>query len=631
MTRFARTLAAALCAGSSALAAACAGPGTAAGAAAGAPAGSGAELARAGGERDGEARSERSADLGPVPASLAQSLAEARATRRADDFALLDAEGLFFRLHEQDLARAVVLVSFALGCDESLRAAGAAGELARRFGERGARVFLLDAQPGDDRARVLEAMETYGIATPVLQDETQLAALGLGLERAGEALVIDPRDWGIVWRGRAATDGGESGLEGALAELLAGRRPAADGAPARGVPIQWRAALAQAPDFARVQPILVQRCVPCHSQGGIAPWAMSSFERVRGWAPMIRETVRTRRMPPWHADPHVGTFANDRSLSLDETDLLVRWIDGGTPRGEGRDELPERSTAPRPEWHLGEPDLVVRAPAQELPAAGVIPYRYAYVEVELERDVWVAAAQVKPSNPRVLHHSLIFLEYPDELAEEQPVFDTGSAFAFFVPGTDPEPFPPDSGKLLPKGSTVVFQLHYTTTGKPETDSPELGLYFLDEPPRFELESTSAIQWNLRIPPGAPAHEVWAYHVFDEDVLLWSMSPHMHYRGTAMTYGAVFPDESKRVLLSIPRYDFNWQGTYRLKEPLLLPRGTTVLCRAIYDNSAHNPANPDPTREVTWGIQSYDEMLIGNMDVHPAPAEHGERGERAGRR
>jgi hypothetical protein len=325
-------------------------------------------------------------------------------------------------------------------------------------------------------------------------------------------------------------------------------------------------------------------------------------------------------MPPWHADPHIGAFGNSRGLTPEEADTLVRWIEGGAQRGTGPDPLPEASVRSTVEWRLGPPDLIVEAPEQEIPATGIVPYRYALGHLDVSKDVWVRGVEIQPSNHQVLHHSVILVKYPTELKNEEPEYiqGVGSYFALYIPGMEPRLFPEGTGKRIPAGSRVIFQFHYTTTGKPEIDRPRLALYLHDEPPPVVFESTSAIKWDFKIPPHEPRYEAVARKTFEHDVLLYDLIPHMHYRGRTMRFDAHLPDGTVETLLSIPSYDFNWQTAYELAEPRRLPAGTEVVCHALYDNSERNPFNPDPTAEVTWGPQSTDEMLIGYMNFHLAP-------------
>ncbi len=556
------------------------------------------------------ARSDRTAGEHTSPGALARET--------LDDFALLDESGRFHALYEQADARAVVLVSFAVGSPVVARHAAHVEELARAHGERGVRFFYVDVLPRDGRLQIERAARELGTTIPVLCDPAQWTQHTLRFERVAEALVVETGDWSVAYRGRIR-DGEHAYLDLALAAVLADRPVANARTPGEEDAEPIAAEELPPPAFAAdVVPILERRCLECHSDGGIAPWAMSSWERVRGWSPMMREAILTRRMPPWHADPHFGTFENDRSLTALEGRTLLAWIEAGSPRGDGADELPALASRPHPEWPLGEPDIVVETKRVDIPAAGLVPYLYDTVKLDIAEDVWVRATDVRPTNRSILHHAQIFIRYPDELKDEQEPFNGTNVFSWFVPGVAPHVYPEGTGKRIPAGSKIAFQLHYTTTGKVESDSVKLALYLFDSPPPLEFELKNAVGWTLRIPPLDPHHVEVARHRFERDVLLHDLNPHMHYRGRAFDYRANYPDGTHEILLSVPRYDFNWQTTYRLAQPKLLPAGTSIVCEAVYDNSARNPFNPDPTREVVWGQLTTDEMFIGNMEVHAVP-------------
>ncbi|MEJ2131410.1 MAG: hypothetical protein P8Y95_07275, partial [Gammaproteobacteria bacterium] len=358
-----------------------------------------------------------------------------------------------------------------------------------------------------------------------------------------------------------------------------------------------------------VAPMLVANCMPCHRNGGIAPWAMTSHAMVRGFAPMIREVVRTKRMPPWHADPHIGAFKDARVLTLEQTRNLVHWIEAGAQRGEGPDPLEEAAKREWLDWPMGEPDLIVDIPAFQLPATGVIDYQYPIVPSGLEEGVWVRAAQVLPGDRSVVHHVIAGFGTGERISGAA-VFR--NHLATYAPGVEPERYPEDSGIYVPGGAHFVFQMHYTTSGRATTDASRLGLYFADEAPRYYLRHRAMIDPTIRIPPHVKRHSDSVYYLFDRDVVLYGLFPHAHYRGRASGFKAIYPDGREEDLLSVPRYDFNWQRFYDFERPKALPAGTRLVHTTTWDNSAQNPANPDPEREVPWGLQSWDEMLYGGF-------------------
>jgi peroxiredoxin len=573
----------------------------------------------------------------PIAAALAIGLVRAPAAGgaaaaqeagpRVDDFALLDHAGRFHRLRDYADARAIVVFVQGNGCPIARGAVPVLNSLRAELEPKGVAFLALNASPQDDRGAVAAEVAAYALELPVLLDETQLVAESLGVERTAETFVIEPDGWTVVYRGPvddrfdydAQKPARHAWLRDVLHARLVGEAVAYQRRDSPGCLIWLPHArrpgsrAPPVPDYARdVAPILERRCLACHHDAGVGPWSMKGFESVRGWAPMMREVIRTRRMPPWHADPHVGRFANDISLAPDDARTLVHWIEAGAPRGDGPDPLATRAPPDAGAWALGPPDVVVEAPAQSIPASGVVDYRYETVSLPLDRDAWIRGAEIRPTNVRVTHHATAYIVRPDGAAPleiEGPGFAEG-LFAGYVPGREPERFPDDAGFFLPRGARIRFQLHYSTTGKPETDVPRLGLYLGESAPRHELKIGAAVNTRFEIPAGARDHEDRAVRTLTRDILLYRLSPHMHYRGRRMRIDAEHPDGRRETLLNVPDYRFNWQRQYVLAEPKPLAAGTRIVATAGFDNSARNPANPDPTQPVRWGEQSFEEMLIG---------------------
>lgn len=513
------------------------------------------------------------------------------------------------------------------GCPISRNALPALRDLRRRYAERGVAFLMINANPQDERAAIAAEAESFDIDFPILVDETQLVAESLEVDRTAEVLILDPARGRVVFRGplddrlgyeTQKPSASRHYAREALEALLAGDEPELTAIDSPGcivaLPSHLRSAQS-AISYARdVVPILARRCLDCHRTGGIAPFSMSDFQTVRGWAPMMREAIRTKRMPPGQIDAHVGDWLDDRSLTPEEARLLVHWIEAGAPASSEPDPLPELASAPIPDWPLGEPDVVIELPRQQIPATGAIDYRYVTVPTDLDEDVWVRAVDVQPSNYQVLHHVLTWVIDPDGRRSGGSGSErwVETIFAGYAPGREAESFPEDTGRLLPRGARLRFQLHYTTSGREEVDAPRLGLYLAEKPPRHVLRLAAAINWRFEIPPHAANHEVTARHTFDRDVLLYRLTPHMHYRGRSMRFDAVYPDGARETLLSVPNYQFNWQRAYVLAKPRLLPAGTAIECHGAFDNSDGNPFNPDPTIYVDWGEQTTDEMFIGYL-------------------
>jgi len=552
---------------------------------------------------------------------------------KVDDFYLLDHQGRAQELHRQSGSKAVVLISTANGCSTMKEAAPKIKALRDKFGNQGVTFWLIDSNPQDDRTSITKEVGELGLDLPVLQDRAQLVAAALGLGQTCEAICINPTNWMTFYHGAIDKDLADAKsksagayLENALAKFVGGKSVSPNRTFAKGTPIQ----LALATDSAAktisyssdVAPLLQKSCVPCHSPGNIGPFAMSSYEKIKSRADTIREVLLSQRMPPWHADPHFGTFVNERGLSPEQAQTLERWIEQGAPRGDGSDPLAANPPPPAEDWPMGKPDFIVKwAKPQEVSASGIFDYRYITVRSPIPTNAWLRAVMVKPGNRKVVHHILVLVATPQELASgklRQGGGGLNGYFAAYVPGYDAVPFPAGSGKLLPAGSSIIFQVHYTADGKPETDMSEMGLYLSKEKPATELHTRAAFNVRFEIPPGAPETETEAEYRFTKDALLYDMSPHMHLRGSRFSFEAVYPNGKKEMLLSVPHYDFKWQHLYRLAQPKRLPAGTRLVCRGAHDNSTLNLDNPDATKSVRFGDQTFNEMFIGYFNYTDAP-------------
>ncbi len=371
-----------------------------------------------------------------------------------------------------------------------------------------------------------------------------------------------------------------------------------------------------------IAPILYQRCAECHRAGQIAPMSLLTYNEARPWARSMREKVLERTMPPWLADPKHGIFENDRRLSQPEIDAIVAWADGGAPQGDAKDlpAMPKFAAG----WTLGQPDLIVKLQEEvEVAADGVIPYKYYTVPSGFTEDKWIQAAEIHPGNRAVVHHVIVSVAEPGApSAAEPPAGDAagegrgrrgGIKLAGFAPGEQPKLWPKGTAKLVKAGSNFIFQVHYTPNGKAAKDRSYVGLYFAKDPVERKVLTATAMNARFVIPAGDGNHEVRSSWTAPEDVRIVDLMPHMHLRGKDFVYTAVYPDGRSEVILNVPKYDFNWQMLYRFKEPLLLPKGSRLDCVAHFDNSPNNKWNPDASKEVRWGPQTWEEMMIGWFD------------------
>jgi hypothetical protein len=527
-----------------------------------------------------------------------------------ENFRLNDQKGQSHELYYLSDMKAVVLVAQGNGCAASRTAEKSVSALRAKYQSQGVEILAIDSNLKDTRESIAQEAQADGVEMPILNDELQLIGESLGFTHNGEVLVVNPQGWKVVYRG-AVNKGSNNYLADALDATLAGTPVQVTQSDASGCNLvlpehERNGAHAQISYEKTIAPMLVQHCVACHREGGIAPWQMSSYDMVRGFSPMIREVVRTKRMPPWHADPHYGVFSNDRSLTAEQTKLLVHWIEAGSPRGAGSDPLTQVKKD-WPVWTLGKPDLVVNLPKFDVPATGVIPYQMWTVDNPLDHDVWVRAVDFLPGARSNLHH--IIATIGGEMAPGEKR-DTDGSLADYVPGSEALQIPPESGILLKKGAKFGFQAHYTVNGKEVSDVTQMGLYFMDKPPQYRYRAAIMANPRIKIPANTKAYTNDATYKFDREVLVYSLHPHAHFRGAAAEFTAVYPDGHEVVLLNVPRYEFNWQTTYELKDPIVLPAGTAVKYSMTYDNSTQNKANPDPNRVVPWGQQTWDEMLFG---------------------
>jgi thiol-disulfide isomerase/thioredoxin len=449
----------------------------------------------------------------------------------------------------------------------------------------------------------------------------------LDARRTPEAFVLDPKgvvryrgaiddQYGIGYQRDAAT---RNFLADAIEALLAGKTPAVLATEAPGCPIEGAAAPAAAGSskgsfHKDVLPILQKRCQDCHRPGEIGPFPLLTYADAKKHARKMKESTAAKRMPPWHADPRHGEWANDRHLSDAELKTISAWVDGGMPEGSSKDAPAPRKFVDG--WTIGTPDAVYKIPRPErIPAEGAIPYKYVNVKTNLTEDRWVQAMEVRAGAKEVVHHILVFILYPLTRLREQPPLDgglQGGYFAILVPGESPTVFAEGQGKLVPAGATLVFQIHYTAVGKAVEDQSSIGLVWAKKPARQEVLTRGIVNTFIRIPPGADNHKEEATFTFDSDAKILGFLPHLHVRGKSFSY-TLIADGKEQLLLDVPRYDFNWQTCYRPREPIAVRKGARIRAVAHYDNSRNNPANPDPTKEVKFGQQTWDEMFIGYID------------------
>jgi mono/diheme cytochrome c family protein len=529
------------------------------------------------------------------------------APERVGNFQLTDTTRLAHELYYFKYAPAIVLMSQTNGGKVSREGAAQMAKLQAAYKDQGVLFYMINSTPGQSREAAAAEAKSQKFAVPVLMDELQLVGEELGVTREGEVFVIEPKSGFKV-----AYHGPVTQTAKAIDAVLAGKPVATPRVEVKGgkeiaFPERGRAAehanISYNDDIA---PVFQAKCVACHQEGGIAPFKFDSYEIVKSFAPMIVESVMSDRMPPYFADPHIGTFQNDHGLTAEQNKTLIHWLRAGAPRGTGADVLKETASA-APEWptNLGKPDVVVTLPAFDVPASGTVEYQNMRIDNPFKENTWLKAIAIRPGDRSVLHH-VTSNHSPDRGAA--PAKIPGGSVGSYTPGAEPQIIATGAGAPVPAGGKLSFSMHYTTTGKAATDQTQIGYYTLKAPPEFIKRSTVISDFALRIPKGEARHKEIAYLEFPADAYLYTLYPHAHYRGWSVELKQIDADGKETMLLSLPKYDFNWQRDYDPVEPILIRAGTKLVASWIYDNSEHNLANPDPKINVTWGEQSWEEMM-----------------------
>ena len=550
-----------------------------------------------------------------------------------DDVAFVDLAGKAGRLSDYAGAKALVIAFTNASCPVCKRYGPGLGRLAKAWEPRGVTFLFVNPTPHEDEQVVRAAIRAHELAGRYILDHGQRFAQALRATTTAECFVLDAArtlryrgavddQYGVGYALESPT---QRYLEAALEAVLAGQPPEYDATTAPGCTLEVPSAQPSEQPVTwheHVERIVQDRCQDCHRKGENGPFPLMTYEDAKGNAPMLAYVVRERLMPPWFASTESLPMLDDHSLTPRERSLLERWVETGTQRGD-----PKLAPAPRTfedGWKIGRPDAVLQLPAAfQIPAEGTVKYQHATVATDFREDRWVQAFEIRPTAPQVVHHVLVFARYPKAHPRhrEQPRVLGGVAgyFAAMVPGQGGTVFPAGTARFLPKGARLDFQIHYTTNGQAVEDRTRIGFVFTKSgKPEHEMRSEGVYNLRIRIPPGEARHVEQASRMIPIKARIHGFTPHMHVRGTAFHYEAILPDGTRKALLDVPRYDFNWQLHYRLAEPLDEPAGTRIHCTAVYDNSDKNPANPDPRATVRWGDQTWNEMMIGYVDWHPLP-------------
>ena len=550
-----------------------------------------------------------------------QSIPANAALERVSDFALLDAQGEFHQLSRYKHRDALVLMTYDPTCSS--------GEEIQRFASvqaafAGANMSfgLLDTS-GASRAELSALAGSLPATLPLLQDGPQLVADLLGASKVGEVFVLNPDRLNLFYRGNSG---------GVLTEVL----ESLDTSPPSDTVVTEVSGCAlaisratEAPDYAvDVAPIIRDNCTECHRRGGVGPFAMDSYIMLLGWSPMIREVVLNKRMPPAQVDPEYGRSKMARYLSDEEIETLVTWIDARAPRGNVAEDpleihAAQLAAANEFEWQLGEPDRVVVGPSNAIPSTGVMDYIYEDIALDFDGDQWLRAIETRPGDESVLHHLMVFVTASDEdfwgAERELPVVSRR-----FVEGYAPGPhrlieFDEGTGVLIPQGHKLSLQFHYVTNGQSTVDETELGLYFAAPDDSLLERRALAVGARFELPADVANFPLTAETKIETDIIVTGVRARMSYRGKKMRFVSVDPNGGERILFSVPAYNYGWQPHYVFDEPVAIAAGSRLRVEGALDNSLSNPTNPDPSRAVAWGLESWEEMFTGYFTYYETGA------------
>lgn len=550
-----------------------------------------------------------------------QSIPANAALERVSDFALLDAQGEFHQLSRYKHRDALVLMTYDPNCsgDEEIQRIAS---VQAAFAEANISFGLLDTS-GASRAELSALAGSLPATLPLLQDGPQLVADLLGASKVGEVFVLNPGRLNLFYRGNSG---------GVLTEVL----ESLDTSPPSDTVVTEVSGCAlaisratEAPDYATdVAPIIRDNCTECHRRGGVGPFAMDSYIMLLGWSPMIREVVLNKRMPPAQVDPEYGRSKMARYLSDEEIETLVTWIDARAPRGNVAEDpleihAAQLAAANEFEWQLGEPDRVVVGPSNAIPSTGVMDYIYADVALDFDGDQWLRAIETRPGDESVLHHLMVFVTAPDEdfwgEERELPVVSRR-----FVEGYAPGPqrlieFDEGTGVLIPQGHKLSLQFHYVTNGQSTVDETELGLYFAAPDDSLLERRALAVGARFELPADVANFPLTAETKIETDIIVTGVRARMSYRGKKMRFVSVDPNGGERILFSVPAYNYGWQPHYVFDEPVAIAAGSRLRVEGALDNSLSNPTNPDPSRAVAWGLESWEEMFTGYFTYYETGA------------
>ncbi len=534
-------------------------------------------------------------------------------------------DGQAVNLLDYHTGKMFVIAYTGVGCPIAGRYAPRLEQLLKDYGKDGLHIIGINANPQDTADKVRDDIKELGITFPVLLDHHQQLTRQLDAKTTTVVFLVDKA--GVI-RYRGMIDNqyvlgaqrhkaSRKYLEKAIRSVMKSKPVEVTRTAAPGCVITRIAPESTSERItysSHIKRIIQDNCVACHRPKQVGPFSLTSYESVRGWSAMIHSVIMDRRMPPWNAAPEFdGTFVNERRLPEKDKQALLDWIANDMPRGHEEEDPPDKKFSRL--WRIGKPDKVYTVKKGfSVPAEGVVEYQYFSIPTKFKKDKWIQAMEARAGAADVVHHILAFIVDPNGPRTQNSKLGLEDGYlCASVPGDTPSIFPKGRAKKLPAGHTIVLQVHYTTNGKKRKDKCKLAMVFSDDPVEEEVRTRGIYNLTFKIPPGDPDYEVRSEHTFKEDTQILGLYPHMHFRGKSWKYVAHYPDDTKKTLLDVPRFDYNWQESYILNKPITLPKGTKLECIAHFDNSDKNLVNPDPTEEVKFGEQSWEEMMIGYVD------------------
>lgn len=548
---------------------------------------------------------------------------------RVPDVKFKDLQGNPMTLGRFQDGRPLVILIFSTDCPISNKYGPERARLEKDYGAKGVAFLFVDPEGGETDREINDFVSKYGINSPVVHDVAGQLVKVLRATTTTEAFLLDPSRT-LVYRGAINDQYGlgygkelpeKTYLRDALDALLSGRLPEPAATTASGCALDVLLDSAVVTNTAltyydQISRIFQANCVECHHAGGIGPFSLETYQEIQDHAGRIKQQVTRGAMPPWFAAKLPGRtetpWANDRSLSERDRANLLAWLDSDRPRGDPADAPVARSFPG--EWNIGQPDVVLQLP-EPIPvkAEGLMPYQNRTIQTSFPEDRWVQACEVMPTARGVVHHVIVSID--GQGTNESLTAESGATgfWAVYVPGYSYEIYPKGYARKLPAGAKLKLQIHYTPNGQATNDQLKIGLIFSKQAPQYEIHTLGIPQIKLDIPPEVHRHVETAYYHVTRDMEVTGYQAHTHLRGIAFRYDLITTNGTQETLLDMPKYDFNWQILYSYVTPKFIPAGSTIRAMAVYDNSTDNPANPDPSREVKWGPQTRDEMMIGYVE------------------